>query len=177
MLSCSAPERQGEDPREQRLRKTDAEPAELSWGTRFSRHWLRSPGVTRNIFFFLVRETRPPWQSADSLETHKDRRAEGSTKRRGKGERAEKSHRGPSPDARAPQGSPRTSRQWGHTRPATEILLAQPMGPMGGDGALGPEDVEPCSTLWAGSGTLSPPKPLWETQLPPAKDLKPGGGK
>ena len=80
LLSCSAPDRQGETPEnngwgrqtQSRLGKTDAELAERSWGTRFARHWLRSPGLTRNIFFFLVRETHPLWQSADSLETRKD---------------------------------------------------------------------------------------------------------
>lgn len=48
------------------------------------------PWSHQKHFFFLVRETRPPWQSADTLETHKDRRAEGSTKKRGKGERKQK---------------------------------------------------------------------------------------
>lgn len=52
--------------------------------------WLCSTGLTRNIFFFLVRETHPPWQFADSLETPKDQRAEGSPKKRGKGERKQK---------------------------------------------------------------------------------------
>lgn len=173
LLFCSRQARG--DPGEQRLGKTDAEPAERSWGTRFARHWLRSPGLTRNIFFFLVRETHPLWQSADSLETCKDQRAEGSTKRRGKGERKQKKV------AVAQAQMPEPLRE-GLGLGAGPPSHGGPLSPAHGAGGWGGgPGTRGCRALLHPLGWLGDPPPtltpLLETQLLPAKDLRPGGGK
>lgn len=116
-----------------------------------------------------MRETHPPWQFADSLETCKDRRAEGARRREGKGE----SRKPPRPKPRHSELLKARPWAWGGGRtPNHGGPLAQPMGPVGGEGALGPEDAEPAPP----SGLVRdlPPPPLPETQLLLAKDLRQG---
>lgn len=177
LLSCSAPDRQGETPENKgRGRQTQS--------------WQGIPGVNgspgagcaplvspETFFFFLVRETHPPWQFADSLETCKDRRAEGSPKERGKGRESRKKPPRPKPRHQSPSakalGLGVGGRTPNHGGPLSPAHGAGGWG--GGPGTRG------CGALlhplgWLGDPPPTPP-PLPETQLPPAKDLRQGGGK
>lgn len=87
--------------------------------------WLCSTGLTRNIFFFLVRETHPPWQFADSLETPKDHGLRGARRREGKERESRKKspqpkprHQSPSAKARGPGAGGRTPNHGGPLSPA-----------------------------------------------------------
>lgn len=145
---CSAcPDRQGETRGgEQRPREDRRRLAGHSWGQRFTQALVVFPLVSPETFFFLSgRETHPPWQFADSL---KHARTDGlrGARRREERERKQKSHRvqalTPEPPAAGPWA-------WGGAPQPRSVLLAQPMGPVVGRGALGPEDAEPCPP-WAG---------------------------
>ena len=107
----------------------------------------------KHFFFFpLVRETRPPWQSADSLETHKDRR-------RGEGKERESRKKSPSPKPRcqSPSGKAQDRQAVGARVPSHR----GPLSPAHGAGGWG----------WGpgtrGCGALLHPLGWFRDPLPP----------
>lgn len=153
MLSCSAPERQGETP-ENKGWGRQMQSLQSAPGGHGSPGTGCAPLVSPETFFFfpLVRETRPPWQSADSLETHKDRR-------RGEGKERESRKKSPSPKPRcqSPSGKAQDRQAVGARVPSHR----GPLSPAHGAGGWG----------WGpgtrGCGALLHPLGWFRDPLPP----------